>query len=176
MAKAKHETPVADESVGSGEYHTTVSALSAHNIRALVQQGITHKMGSEVGSKVTGFRKEHPNATEDEIASFAQNARDEMWHRITNETLGLRVGGGPRKRGLEAITEDVAEEFTVATLTAKNPKALPKKGKGYAERLAAIVATAMQNPNFAARVHAAAKQRFEAMADLPDVDVASDAA
>lgn len=176
MAK-KHENaatvqPIADDTVGAGdEYRTNVSALTPHNVRALVQQGITHKMGSEVASKVKNWRDDNPDASESEIADFTAKARADMWDRIVNGVLGVRLGGGPRKRGLEAITEDVAQEFTIAALTAKNPAALPKKGKGYAERLAAIVATAMANPRFAERVHAAAKQRFEAVSDLGDIDL-----
>lgn len=112
--------------------------------------------------------------TDDEIDAMARDKRQARFDNIVAGTVGTRVGG-PRKRGLEAIIEDVAEEFALSTLAAHG-KPTPKKGKGYADAVAKIVAVAMQNPRFADRVRTAAQQRFDAAADLPDVDVTSDAA
>lgn len=166
---AEHDTVVPADLV-YGEVRRDMAALPNGTLHALAQRGFTHILGNEIASAISSFKEKNPGASDDDVAAKRAELTTAKLAAMDNGTLGVRVGGA-RVRGIDAVIADVAEEFVIRNVTRKGKAAaLPKKGKGYAAAMAALVANAMANSAFAESVKAEADRRFNAP-DVPDVEL-----
>ncbi len=103
---------------------TSVADIPSTNLALLALQGYRHKLGNEVAAKVAAWKKTDDGkaASDDEVATFARNARAEMLDKIVNGVLGVRAAGAPRVSGIDALKRAIAIEFLKARLKAYSDK------------------------------------------------------
>jgi hypothetical protein len=110
---------------GTPDYvETTVSDIPVPNLAMLALQGFRHKLGNEVAAKVAAHKKseEGQKASEQELATFASEARAEMLNRILTGQLGVRASGGPRVTGIEALKRSIATKWLKEAIAKYNAK------------------------------------------------------
>lgn len=156
---------------------------------ALMARGLSHILGNEVASKVSGkvkkWEAENEALLEDDPEGFAEASRDnrESWaeeayndavNKIMSGTLGLRAVG-PRGTAIETEMRDIAIEEIKAHLAAQKIK-WPSKADGIiptksgpktrSDLVAAFVA------KHADRLRVEAERRQAAVADVAaDLDI-----
>jgi hypothetical protein len=168
-----------------------LNALPAASIRALVSRGLSHVLGNEVASKVSGLKAKAEAAGEALSAEFieahSQAFRAEKIQQIMEGTLGtVRVSSGPRGDAIGTIARDLAikeckaifaqrgwkfpakndEEFTFPNGTTKTRAAMIEtRLKAEGERLRAE----------ATKIHQAEAKRLAKLAGIGDAEGAGGA-
>lgn len=101
-----------------GDYTMSPADVPAVSLFALAQRGFTHVLGNEVASALAAYKKteEGAKATEEALEAFAKEKRDAKVAQILAGTLGVRVSGGPRQTGIEAVMRAIAVERLKAKL------------------------------------------------------------
>lgn len=140
-------------------------SLPESAIAALLHRGLTHYLGNEQSSKVTGWKKANPNATDEEIEAVSNQYRVVAFDALLNGTIGTRAGG-PKLKGLDRLIHLVAVEQITALAASRNAK-MPS-GKGSADKVSAMVAKWLSDEGRAAKVREEAQRRFDAQKDVGD--------
>lgn len=147
-----------------GEWSINAADASAATLAYCLQNGFHQSM---VDAAAFG-KADKEGKSDDEIADMTREARQSRFDSIVAGTVGHRVGG-PRVRGVDKITRDVALERLVAIAAAKG-KALPK-GKGSAEKIGKLVDMYLSDEGRAADCRAEAERRHASADDAGDFDL-----
>jgi len=132
-------------------------------IAYLLQNGFSQSLTDSVALA----KKDTEGKSDDEVKALKAEKMQKRFDAICAGEVGTRVGG-PRVVGIDKFVKLVATEWVTAWAASKGKK-LPS-GKGSAEKLAAIVAGYMANPDRAAKVRAEAEKRMADAGNVEDFD------
>lgn len=156
-------------------------SLPAASQVALVTRGVTHFLGNEQASKVSGWAKKIVEDGGEEPADDEKKAKKAEFVAAALEalragTVGSRTSAGPRATPFESALRAIAKE-EVVNLLRQNKIKVPTKDstisfKGEDLTMEQLIARRIANPNHAERLkkEAAAKvreseKRIKALAD-----------
>lgn len=151
-----------------GNLSIDTTAIPAKSLEALISRGVTHYLGNEQASKVSGwikkFKEDNADAepAKDEIAAKKAEFVSAAHAALLDGTIGTRTGG-PKLDPLTRATRDIAGEEISAMLKKAGQK-VPKgketiEVKGQALTFADLVDRRIASEAHGARIAKEAKAR-----------------